>query len=96
MQTRFLTWFNKPTSTPQKSTILRYCTILPIQVKDTMILMNPHQAITPLKMFPLQDFSLGDNTLLMTRVYPNSYVFIIIICLQQDSLFQRVDYTIEN
>jgi hypothetical protein len=32
----------------------------------------------------------------MTRVYPNSQVFIIMICLQQDSLSQIVDYIIEN
>jgi hypothetical protein len=44
----------------------------------------------------LQDFSLGDNTSPMPRVYPNSQVFTIMICLQQDSHSQRVDYTIEN
>jgi len=32
----------------------------------------------------------------MPRVYPNSQVFTIMICLQQDSHSQRVDYTIEN
>jgi len=47
-------------------------------------------------MSPLQDFPLNDNTSPMSRVYPNSQVFIIMICLQQDSLSQRVDYTIEN
>jgi len=47
-------------------------------------------------MSPLQDSSLGDNTSPMPRVYPNSYVFTIMICLQQDSLSQRVNYTIEK
>jgi hypothetical protein len=47
-------------------------------------------------MFPLQDFFLSDNTSPMSRVYPNSQVFTIIICLQQDSLSQRVDCTIKN
>jgi hypothetical protein len=47
-------------------------------------------------MSPLQDFFLGDNTSPMQRVYPNSQVFTIMICLQQDSFSQKVNYTIEN
>jgi hypothetical protein len=62
------------------------CTILLIQVKDTMSLMNPHQAITPLEdIFSLRFFPLY-NTSPMLRVYPNSQVFTIMICLQQDLL----------
>jgi hypothetical protein len=53
-------------------------------------------AIHHLKMSSLQDFFLGDNTSPISRVYPNSQVFIIIICLQQDSLSEKVDCTIEN
>ena len=36
MQTRFLMWFSKLTSTPQVLTVLEYCTLLLIQVKYTM------------------------------------------------------------
>ena len=96
MQTQFLMWFGKPTSTSQVPTVLEYYSLLLIQVKDTMTLMNPHQAITSLKDFPSSIIFFCDNTSLMTRVYPNSQVFIIMICLQQDSLSQIVDYIIEN
>jgi hypothetical protein len=91
LQTRFLMWFGKPTSTPQVLTVLEYCTLLLIQVKYTMLLINSHWEIIPLEVF-----SLGDNTSLMPGVYPNSQMFTIIICLQQDSLSLKVDCTIKN
>jgi hypothetical protein len=47
-------------------------------------------------MFSLQDFSLGDNISQMSKVDSNSQVFTIMMCLQQDSLSQIIDYTIEN
>jgi len=47
-------------------------------------------------MSSLEDFFFGDKTLLIPRVYPESQVFTIMICLQQDALSQNVDYTIEN
>jgi hypothetical protein len=56
LQTRFLTWFNKLTSTPQVPIVLKYYTLLPIQMKDTMPLMNPHEAITPLENVPSSRF----------------------------------------
>jgi len=56
-----------------------------------MPLINPHREIIPLEVF-----SLGDNTSLMLGVYPNSQMFTIIICLQQDSLSHKVNCTIEN
>jgi hypothetical protein len=77
LQIWFLMWFGKPTSTPQVLTVLGYCTLLLIQVKSTMPLINPHWEI-----IPLEDFFLGDNTSLMLGVYPNSQVLTIIICLQ--------------
>jgi len=56
-----------------------------------------HQAITPLKGVSSSRFFLVTiYTSPMPRVYPNSQVFIIMICLQQDSLSQRVNYTIKN
>jgi len=96
LQTRFLTWFGKLTSIPQVPTVLKYYTLLSIQVKDTMPLMNPCQEITPLEDVPSSRFFLGDNTSPMPIVYPNSQVFTIMICLQQDSISQRVDCTIKN
>jgi hypothetical protein len=61
-----------------------------------MPLMNPHQTITPLENVPSSRFFPWCNTSLMRRVYPNSQVFTIMICLQQDSFSQKVNYTIEN
>jgi hypothetical protein len=37
--------------------------------------------ITSLEDVFFQDFSLGDNTSLMPKIYPNSQVFTIMICL---------------
>ena len=62
MQTRFLTWFGKPIFTPQVPTVLEYCALLLIQVKDIIFLMNPHQAISSLEDVNFQDFFLDDNT----------------------------------
>ena len=56
-----------------------------------MPLINPHREIIQLEVF-----SLGDNTSLMLGVYPNSQMFTIIICLQQDSLSHKVNCTIKN
>jgi len=47
-------------------------------------------------MFFLQKKKIGNNTLPMSRVYLYSQVFTIMICLEQDSLSQRVNCTIEN
>jgi hypothetical protein len=47
-------------------------------------------------MSPLQDFSFDDNTSPIPRVYPDSQVFTIMICRQQDLLSKRVNYTTKN
>jgi len=58
-----------------------------------MLLMNPHESITPFKDIL---FFLGDNTSPILIVHPNSQVFTIMIYLQQNSLSKIVDCTIEN
>jgi hypothetical protein len=58
--------------------------------------MNWHQAIIPLENVLSSKKKFGNNTLPMSRVYLYSQVFTIMICLEQDSLSQRINCTIEN
>jgi hypothetical protein len=60
-----------------------------------MPLMNPHQEITLLEDVPSSRFFSWWQYITNAKSL-NSQVFIIMICLQQNSLSQIVDYTIKN